>query len=72
MGCPLYGMAGLFFGSMFIFPLNVVVRWLGALEDQPGQRFVVTRAKIAFTVLLTSCWWAGRTFTVKPGFFQPR
>ena len=51
---PLYGMAVLFFGSMFIFPLTqLVVRWLGRPgKTSPGNGLWSLGSQIAFTLPL--------------------
>ena len=51
---PLYGMAALFFGSMFIFPLTqLVVRWLGRPgKTSPGNGLWSLGSQLAFTVPL--------------------
>ena len=51
---PFYGMAALFFGSMFIFPLTqMVVRWFGRPgKTNPDNGLWPLGAQIAFTVPL--------------------
>ena len=51
---PLYGMAILFFGSMFIFPLTQrVIRWLGRSgKTKPDNGLWSLGSQIAFTVPL--------------------
>jgi len=51
---PRYGMAALFFGSMFIFPLTqIFVRWLGRPgKTRPGNGLWSLGMQIAFTVPL--------------------
>jgi hypothetical protein len=51
---PVYGMAALFFGSMFIFPLTqLVVRWLGRPgKTSPGNGLWSLGSQTAFIVPL--------------------